>query len=227
MKVQDFVNRSLKDDKSESKLVITVAVAVVITVFCLVSSKTLFSQAAYNKRVLDARRAALDRLNSNVEAANTLVAQYQIFQTGSSTNIIGGKNSTDPNLQPPDGDNARLVLNALPSRYDFPALISSMTKILDNNRVTTQLIDAKDESKDVTSEPSAKPKAETITLKVEGTADYNALRALVRDFERSTRPFDITNIDIRGSDANMAFNLTMNTYFQSALTLTLSMKEIK
>lgn len=227
MKVKDFFAKSLKNDRSGSGLVIAVAVATVITVFCLVSSKTLFSQASYNKKVLDARRDALNQLNANIEAADKLVAQYQIFQTGSSTNIIGGKNSTDPGLQPPDGDNARLVLNALPSRYDFPALISSVTKILDNNRVSNQIIDADDKSQEVNSDPTANPKIQTINITVGGTTDYNGLRAVIRDFERSTRPFDITKIDIRGSDTNMSFNLTMDTYFQPPLTLSLNMKEIK
>lgn len=227
MKVQDYIAKNLKNDKSEPKIVVAVAIATIITVFCLVSSKTLFSQATYNKRVLDARRAALNQLNSNAESANTLVAQYQIFQTGNPTNIIGGKNSIDPALQPPDGDNARLVLNALPSRYDFPALISSVTKILDNNRVTNQVVDAEDASQEVNSEPTANPKVEVINLTIGGTTNYNSLKILVRDFERSTRPFDITKIDINGSDNNISFSLTVDTYFQPALTLNLNMKEIK
>ena len=227
MKAQDFFVKQMKNDKSESKLVIIVAVATVITVFCLVSSKTLFSQATYNKRVLDARRDALNQLQSNIDSANALADQYQIFQTGNTTNIIGGKNSTDPGLQPPDGDNARLVLNALPSGYDFPALISSVAKILDNNRVSNQTVEATDESGTISNESVSKPEVATITLKVGGTTNYNSLKALIRDFERSTRPFDITKIDVNGSDANMAFTLTMNTYFQPALSLTLSTKEIK
>jgi hypothetical protein len=227
MKVQDFFVKRMKGDKSESRLVIIVAVATIVTVFCLVSSKTLLSQATYNKRVLDARKDALKQLNANIEAANKLVTQYQIFQTGSSTNIIGGKNSTDPGLQPPDGDNARLVLNALPSGYDFPALISSVTKILDNNGVNNQTVEAKDESGSVKGEPVPNPEVVPITLTVGGTTNYNGVKALVRDFERSTRPFDITKVDTNGSDSNMAFTLTMNTYFQPALTLTLSTKDIR
>src|SRR3990167_1895281 len=119
MKTPDVINKRLKTNKSETRLVVAVAIATVITVFCLLSSKTLFSQASYNKRVLDARRDALTQLNANVEAADKLVDQYQIFQTGNPTNIIGGKNSTDPGLTPPDGDNARLFLPPLPSKYDF------------------------------------------------------------------------------------------------------------
>lgn len=227
MKAADIIDKRFKIGKSESRLVAIVTVAVVITIFSLVSAKTLLSQATYNKRVLNARRDALKQLNANIEAANTLANQYQIFQTGNSTNIIGGKNSTDPNLQPPDGDNARLVLDALPSKYDFPALISSIAKILNNNGMNNQVIDGKDESGTIKNDSAANPQTATITLTVNGASNYKAVVALVRDFERSTRPFDITKMDIKGSESNMAVSLTMNTYFQPALTLDITTKEIR
>ncbi|HEY5549865.1 MAG TPA: hypothetical protein VIK37_01520 [Candidatus Saccharimonadales bacterium] len=227
MKTQAAISKRLKVDKSESRLLMIVAVATIVTVFSLVSAKTLLGQAAYHKRVLDARRDALKQLEANIEAANKLVSQYQIFQTGNTTNIIGGKNSTDTNLQPPDGDNARLVLDALPSKYDFPALISSLAKILDNSGFQNKTIDGKDESGSVSSDPIANPKATTITLTVNGTANYQAVKNLIKDFERSTRPFDITKMDIKGTESNMAVTLTLNTYFQPALTLNLTTKEVK
>jgi hypothetical protein len=226
MKTIDTIDKRLKIAKSESRLVIIIAVATIVTVFSLVSAKTLFSQASYNKRVLDARRDALNQLKANIEAANTLVNQYQVFQSGN-TNIIGGKNSTDANLQPPDGDNARLVLNALPAKYDFPALISSITKILDKNGMKNQLIDGKDESSSIKSDPTTNPEPAKITLTVSGSGSYQAINALIKDFERSTRPFDITKVDIKGNESNMSVTLTMDTYFQPALTLDLAMKEIK
>lgn len=227
MKAQAAINKRLNVTKSNSGLVGLVAIATVITVFSLVSAKTLFSQAAYQKRVLDARNQALKQLESNIEAANTLKQQYQVFQTGNQTNIIGGKNSTDTNLQPPDGDNARLVLNALPANYDYPALLSSVAKILQNNGVQNQSIKGTDESESIDAAAMAKPEAKTITLEITGSSSYNAINTLIGDLERSTRPFDITKIDIKGEEGNMTVTLTVNTYFQPALTLDLTMKEVK
>lgn len=227
MKTQDLINKKLKVGKSESRIVLIVAVATIVTVFSLVSAKTLLGQAAYHKRVLDARRDALKQLNANIAAANTLVNQYQIFQTGNTTNIIGGKNSTDANLQPPDGDNARLVLNALPAKYDYPALLSSITKLLNNNGFSNQTIDGKDESGTVKSEPTAKPEATTMILTVNGTANYQAVKNMVKDLERSTRAFDITKMEIKGTESNMSVTLTLNTYFQPALSLDITTKEIR
>lgn len=227
MKTKELLNKRLQIEKSESRLVAFVTVAVIVSVFSLVGAKTLLSQAAYQKRVLDARHQALNQLEANVQAANSLVDQYKVFQYGSATNIIGGKNSTDPNLQPPDGDNARLVLNALPSKYDYPALLSSITKILENNSITNPTIEGTDESATVSSDPVPKPKVATITLKVSGTSNYKAVQSLIKDLERSTRPFDITKIEIKGSESNMSVTLELNTYFQPALSLELTTKEVK
>lgn len=227
MKTQELINKKLKTSKTSSNLVAVVAVATVVTVFSLVSAKTLFSQAAYQKRVLDARHQALRQLEANIGAANTLKQQFDVFQNGNQTNIIGGKNSTDTNLQPPDGDNARLVLNALPANYDFPALLSSIAKILGNNGVKNPTITGTDESDTLDSTPTAKPEAKTITLEINGTTNYKAVRSLIKDLERSTRPFDVTKVDIKGSESNMTIVLNVNTYFQPALTLDLTTKEVK
>jgi hypothetical protein len=227
MKAQDAIEKRLKPTKSGARLVAVVAVATVIVVFSLVSARALLSQVTYNKRVLDARRDALNQLERNVEAAQSLVDQYQVFQTGNPTNIIGGKNSTDPNLQPPDGDNARLVLNSLPAKYDFPALISSIAKILNLNSISNQSITAKDESASVKTDPTTQPATTTITATVTGTSNYNAVKNLIHDIERSIRPFDVTKIEIKGSEGNMTVTLTINTYVQPALSLDLATKEVR
>ena len=221
------ITKGIKSSKAESKLLMIVAAATVISVFCLVSAKTLLGQALYHKRVIDARHAAVQQLNANVDAANTLVSQYQAFQTGSPTNIIGGKNSADPNLNPPDGDNARIVLDALPSHYDFPALISSVAKLLSDNGIKSPAVDGTDDSGTISSDPTAKPEVTTVTLEVRGTTNYKSARNLIKDLERSIRPFDVTKVDIEGSDSNMTITLTVDTYFQPALTLDLTMKEVK
>jgi hypothetical protein len=203
MKPQNAIKKGLKNNQTESRLVVIVAVATIISVFCLVSAKTLLSQALYHKRVLDARHEAVDKLNANVEAANTLVQQYQAFQNGNPTNIIGGKNSTDANLRPPDGDNARIVLDALPSNYDFPALISSIAKILSDKGVTAPSVDGSDDSNTVDAQPKANPEVATIKLEIRGTTNYKAARSLIKDLERSIRPFDVTKVDIQGSNSSM------------------------
>src|SRR3990167_8406620 len=137
--------KSSQIDKSQKRLIILVSVSTVVTIFCLVSTKALLDYAGYHRHELAAKRAVIKQLEANIATANTLESQYQSFNSVN-PNFIGGKNTTDPNTSPPDGDNARLVLDALPSKYDFPALISSVSKILTNAGIASPGIAASDMS---------------------------------------------------------------------------------
>ncbi len=227
MKMPKVVQNKLGSDDSGTRLVVIVSVAAVISVFCLLSAKALLSQASYHRRVLSARRQAIDQLKSDIEAANTLSQQYKVFQTGNPDNIIGGKNSTDTNLQPPDGDNARIVLDALPATYDFPALISSVAKILNTNHLSGQSISGSDQSKSLSNNPTNHPEPLPLQLTLSGSSSYKGIRAFIKDLERSIRPFDVTSLQLAGTDKSMNATIVANTYYQQALSLELEEKEVK
>lgn len=215
-------------DKTNSRILAIIIVAVFVTVFCLVSSKALLSQAAYQRRLLGARRTTLTQLINNKSAAHTLVDQFtNVFQGNSPTNVLGGKNVTDANPVPPDGDNARIVLDSLPTTYDFPALISSVEKILSNNSISSPQINGTDQSAAANNKPSDNPKPVTIDLTVAGQGSYDHIRKLIDDFERSTRPFDITSLQITGSNNFMSFQMNLHTYYQQAKTLGIGQKVVK
>ena len=220
--------RHLQIDKTQTTVLIAVAVASVISIFCLVSAKSLLSKAAYQRRVLHARREAVKQLKSNIAAADQLVTQYKVFSSGDPRNVIGGKNVTDPNVSPPDGDNSRIVLDALPSTYDFPALITSMAKILSDQRISSANVGGSDQSATIDNSANASPKPQTVTLTITGTSDYNGIQRLLGDFERSIRPFDIISMQLQGSAGNMNLSASLNTYFQPAKSLNIgTTKEVK
>ena len=219
--------RHIQISKTQSNVLIAVGVAAVITIFCLISAKSLLSQAAYQRRVLHARRDAVKQLQSNIKAADQLVTQYKVFVNGDPKNIIGGKSSSDPNTSPPDGDNARIVLDALPSSYDFPALITSMAKIFQGQGITSANVGGSDQSASIDTTPSSSPKPVPVALTVAGTADYAVVQRLIGDYERSIRPFDITTLSLQGSAGAMNFSANLNTYYQPAKSLNIGSKEVK
>jgi hypothetical protein len=219
--------KHLQIDKAQSRLLAIVIAATVLTVFCLLSSKALISQARYHRRVLDARREAVKQLQTNVNSAQQLVKYYNdVFEGNNPVNLIGGQNTSDPNAQPPNGNNARLVLNALPSKYDFPALITSVAKIMANDGIATPSITGIDDSPNVNTEASAEPKPVPIQLTIGGTTSYAGLQTLINDLERSIRPFDITGLQLNGSNAQLSFSATITTYFQPAKSLDVGSKEV-
>lgn len=109
--------RSIKHDiidRDSTRIVATVAAAVFVVVFCGFAIKTLFGQSLYQNRVVSEKEKTLKQLKKNKEALKTLEQSYSAF-TNESENIMGG-NPTGTG--PIDGNNAKIVLDALPGKYD-------------------------------------------------------------------------------------------------------------
>lgn len=213
--------------KAQSTMLAVTAAATVISVFCLVSSKALIAQAKFQSHVISARSAAADQLQANVETAKNLATQYnQVFENSGPTNVLGGQNTTSATAVPPDGDNGRIVIDALPTSYDYPALLTSLSKLMAQDGIGTPAIGGSDQSTLVDNTPSSNPTATNIDVTISGTSGYKSVQSLVRDLERSIRPFDITKFSLNGSENNMAMSLSVTTYYQPAKTLNLNTKEV-
>ena len=138
---RQFSTKRIAIDKAYATLVIAVAVAAFIIMFSLVASKALLGQRSYQAKVIHKKEIARDTLRDNILAAEQLNSSYQSF-VNEPINAIGGNPKGDADR---DGDNARIVLDALPSKYDFPALTSSLDQLLRGNGLTVVSIDGKDD----------------------------------------------------------------------------------
>jgi hypothetical protein len=225
MKVK-ISEKHLAIDKAQSTIITVVAAATIVTVFSLMSSKALLAKAAYQSKVISARQKSAAQLDKNVKDAQTFLDQYNnVFNGSSATNIIGGKNTKSADAKPPDGSNPRIVLDALPTSYDFPALVTSVAGILADNNVASPSIAGLDSSVSTNSQPSANPQPGQIPLTITGTTTYGGAENLIKDLERSIRPFDVTKVSISGSQA-ISVNLDVNTYYQPAKILTITSKAV-
>ena len=119
-------SKQLLINKANSQMVGITAVAAILVVMSLMGSRGLLAQRAYQARVIGEKEKALKQLKQNSNNVNKLVDAYNDFQK-QDTNIIGGVTTGSSDK---DGDNAKIILDALPSQYDFPALTSSLEKIL-------------------------------------------------------------------------------------------------
>lgn len=215
-------------DQARSNTTIVVTVAVVIVVFSLMSSKALLSQAAYQRRVINARHAGAQQLQKNVQNAQQLVTQYnQVFEGSNPVNIIGGQNDKSTNATPPNGDNARIVLDALPSKYDYPALLSSVNAILTKHGASSTSITGDDNSASTDDAGIANPQPIAMQLTINGSASYDNFQQIIHDFETSIRPFDITSMRLNGNNTQMTFTLTVTTYYQQPKSVDLVTKRIQ
>lgn len=217
--------KHLKIDKANNAMFVAVAVASVISIFCLVSAKALFSQAAHQRQVINTNNASAKQQNKNLDVAKNLKDRFDIFNQAN-PNVLGG-NSDNSSTGPVDGDNARIVLDALPSQYDFPALISSMEKVLTNNGIQSPAVTGTDQSDTNSNDAKASPSPTIISLTVGGTSNYQAVQNFIGDLERSIRPFDLTTLELDGNNANLKMTVAVNTYYQQAKSLDNGKKVIK
>lgn len=217
--------KRLAIDNTNAQLVVIVAVAAFVTVFCLMASKTVLSQNQYNSRVMSAKQKAYNQIQDNTAAFKDLQKSYESFNS-TSTNVIGGIATGDTDN---DGSNSKIILNALPSTYDFPALTSSLEKMLQDRGLKVSSISGTDDQvnqQSNVSSPSPQPVEIPFTFTVTG-ANYNSVNELFKALESSIRPFQVDAIDVSGGGNNMSVTVQAHTYFQPARSITPTTKVVK
>lgn len=220
--------KSIQIDKNQSAILGAVVVATIIAVFCLTSAKVLLNQALYQRRVINARNASAKQLEDDVSDAGKLSDQYKtVFLGSDNQNIIGGNSNVGDSAAPPDGDNGKIVLDALPTKYDFPALLTSMSNLLDTDGVGAQSIGGSDQATTFSSDPSYNPQTNNIDLTISGATTYTGAKKLLNDLERSIRPFDVSHLTLSGNESALTMSLNVTTYYQPAKVLSPPSKEIK
>ncbi|HET7060444.1 MAG TPA: hypothetical protein VFH99_03990 [Candidatus Saccharimonadales bacterium] len=217
--------KRLAISKSNAQMVAVVAVASFITIFCLVASNAVFSQNRYQARVISAKEKAHKQLQQNIDNYSNLATAYKAFDNAS-TNVIGGnKGGTGDN----DGANSKIILDALPSTYDFPALTSSIEKILtDSNLKVTSITGTDDQLAQQGNTTSATPQPVNIpfTFTV-SNASYTSVGQLMTKLQQSIRPIQVDTLDASGSQNNMTVTVTAHTYYQPGKNVSITKKVIK
>lgn len=191
-------------DKANSSIVIAVGVAAFLTAFSLVASRSLLAKRSYQSRVIAKQEQARDQLKKNIEAVDTLKASYRGF-VDRPQNIMGGNATGDSER---DGDNAKIVLDALPSKYDFPALIASIEKILVDRNYNIQSINGTDD--EINQNPSVDPS------QIGGAAPVAADSSTTG---QSTAPLTTTAAPTVGAAVDMPFELTAEGTYTSMIDL--------
>ena len=211
-------------DKANQRVLVITSLAAFIVIFCLVASKTLFGQLLYQNRIVQAKKTTLSQLTKDFSAAQNLETAYQAY-ISTPQNVIGGNPSgSGPN----DGDNGKIVLDALPGQYDFPALATSLTKLLSGQGVKIQSISGTDDEVAQSEQAqTATPQPVPIPFQVSANGNYQAIVNTAKTFEASIRPIQVQTLTLSGDDANLNLTLAAQTYYQPQKTFNLSTKVIK
>lgn len=216
-------SKKLQIDKANATIMIAVSVAAVLIAFSLVFAKALLGQRSYQSRVITEQKKALKVAKDNVKAADELVKSYRVFNTAETNLISGSATGTGDR----DGDNAKLVLDALPNKYDFPGLISSLEKSLKDRNFKTGAgalsgTDVPDETV-----AGSNPAVVEIPFQVSVSGSYSSVQGLIEAFDRTIRPISLKTIDLSGDENNIKVSLGATTYYQPSKTLTVTTKVVK
>jgi hypothetical protein len=213
-------------DKANTRIVVYVSIAAFILVFSLVAVKTLIGQAAYQNRVIDTKRVAVNQLKTDISATSELKTSYNAF-TSTSQNVLGGSPGGNGAQ---DGNNAKIILDALPSAYDFPGLTTSLENLLTSQSgITIDSITGTDaEATEGANQSSSSPQPVPIPFNVAVTGSYGALQSVISAFEHSIRPIQVQTLSISGSDnSSLTLSIGAQTYYQPAKSLNISEKVVK
>jgi hypothetical protein len=232
--------KRLQINKASTTIVVAVGVAAFSLTFSLIAARSLIAKQSYHNEVIEARETARDQLDANIAAVDELKVKYAEF-VNRQENIIKGSSSGNGDR---DGDNARIVLDALPSKYDFPALVSSLEKILVDRNYTIASISGVDDevnqngsvtdatsaaSPDVVVSDGSQQTQQTATGAVEmpfelgASGDYRKMMDLLQVFRSSIRPIKIQSITLdAGGDSEVQLNVGGLSYFQPERTLNIT-----
>lgn len=211
-------------DKTNASLIIIVSLATFVVIFSIVATKALYSQLTYQSRVINKKETTLKQVKTNIKEVEKLNIAYQEF-SGATENAIGDNPKGQGDR---DGENARIILDALPSKYDFPALTTSLDKLAKSGgfRLTT-ITGTDDEINQASNQSSANPTPVDMPFTLEASINAADGKAFMQLFERSIRPIKIQKLTLAGQEAQLKVSITAKTYFQPEKKLTVIDEVVK
>ena len=196
-------------DKNNTTMVVALAIAAFVTVFSVFACKALLNQRAYQARVITEKKKSLGQLKSNNKAASELINSYKVF-ISSPENIIKGNASGTADK---DGDSAKIILDALPSKYDFPALVTSLDKLFTSPKFKISGINGSDDELKQNTEGATTSTAPIeIPFQVSASGNFEGVQSLSDIMNRSIRPIKVNKLSINGDDENLTMSIDAVTY---------------
>lgn len=205
-------SKRVQIDKSNTTVVAVAAVAAALTIFSLVASKSLLDQRSFQSRVIDKKSVALKQLEENVAETTSLVASYQGFVSNQENTLGGNRDGEGPR----DGDNAKIVLDALPSKYDFPALVTSIEKMLmsANNVIVTSIGGTDEELAQSENQETIDPESIPVSFSFEVQGNYDSVQEVVRNLQKSIRPISVNSVGLSGSNDALVLEVNATTFYK-------------
>jgi len=154
-------------EQNNTFMFIVLGVAAAILSFTIVSSVSLSSRLRYQGRVINERVKAQKQLNTNKDVLSSLKSSFENFDSASES-VLGTSDK-----------NSKVVLDALPSKYDFQALVASIEKIINiTGGIQSFGINGSD-LEATAAQNSIDPQTIIIPITIAGRANYESIQKLI------------------------------------------------
>jgi hypothetical protein len=184
----------------------------------------LLSQFSYQSRVITAKQAAVNQLKSDITSSNQLITSYKKF-VNTPINILS---SPVTGSGQNNGNNAKIILDALPSQYDFPGLITSLDHLLSNQGYAlTGLAGSDEELSQQNNSTSIQPLPVQMPFAISASGTYGYIQQLISTLQLSIRPIVIQSVSLGGSESNLTADITAYTFYQPAKTFTIGSEVVR
>lgn len=223
-KTPHLSTKHLAIDKANTSVVIAVSIAAFLIVFCAMASKSLLTQRSYQAKVIAKKETALKQLDTNINEVERLLISYKEF-SGATQNVLGGNPKGNADR---DGENPRIILDALPSKYDFPAVATSLDKLITGNGFQVKTITGiDDEVNQSANQSSGSPQFIEMPFTFEAIIGNADAKKFMELFERSIRPIQVQKLSVVGKEGSLETTVTAKTYFQPTRNLNIKSEVVK
>jgi hypothetical protein len=208
-----------------------VAAISAIVGFAIVGSVFLFQKASFNEEVLKTKSETATTLRANNKIVSELEDKIREMNTNQALIDSMAPNQTQP---------IRVVLDALPSDANSSAFGASLQEKFLNDPAlrieslapdVVQGVESLSEGnvENANSSASSDDTAKEITFRLSVSADLanaNALKDLLKRFERSIRAIDITSLKIETQGNRLLLSVEGRTFYEPAKSVELKEKVI-
>ncbi len=207
-------SKNMQIQKASTQTFIAVTIAAVVVAMALVALNFLWGTAKYNDKVQSRQEEARDTLESNVEVIPDLEEAYRVLE-------LSGALTPD---QEPEKENAEVILDALPTKFDFAELAASMENLAKKSSVQLEGFSGVDEGSDASvAVPDPEPLPLPFSVNVSG--EYTAVAKFMRGLENSIRPMKVVSVSLTGTSNRLQATFNIETSYQPAFDLNIQ-KEV-
>lgn len=188
-------------DKNNNIILYAAAITVAVVIFAIIAANALAKQMSYQSKVISFRNQANKLLQSNITVSDSIVEAYQQFESANES-VIGTADK-----------NPVVILNALPSKYDFPALTASIEALVRDSGASLKAITGVDEEA-LAEQDSINPQPIEIPFQINAVGSLASIQLLVNNMELSIRPFKIVSLGLKAQDTAIDATISAVTYYQ-------------